>query len=190
MAGHDRGALKHAMTEAGWSDSEADQALFEWAETPFTPPVPRPGKILSVRDVFIYALITAALAVVAINLVEFAHRLIDRQFLETPQSVTNQLSMLIIFAPLFIVLQRREVRSLRADPARARSLARICTVYLVLFAAALVLLLELSFLVDAVLNDGLSKPFALKTLMVFVVGGRCVSGISATQYQIAGAQPA
>lgn len=170
MAGHDRGALKLAMLDAGWSDSEIDQALSEWAETPFTPPVPRPGKILSVRDIFIYALITVALAVVAINLVEFAHRLIDRAFLETSQSVTNPLSLLVIFAPLFVILQRREGRSRRADPARDRSLARICTVYLVLFVAASVLLLELSFLVNAVLNDGLSMPFALKTLVVFVVG--------------------
>ncbi|OSP54968.1 DUF5671 domain-containing protein [Pseudoruegeria sp. SK021] len=176
MAGHDRGALRTAMIDAGWSDSEVTEALGAWAETPFTPPVPRPGKILSARDMFTYALITVALAISVADIVLIAHRLIDYWLLDGRLRISYPLSSLIIFAPLFVVLQTRETRSRRADPARDRSLARVSTVYLVLFVAAMAQLSQLTVLVEAILASGLSLAVALKAAVVLVMGAAVFMG--------------
>lgn len=176
LAGHDRARLTDVMAQAGWSRGEIDEALSTFADIPFVPPVPRPGRILSARDIFVYALIAISLGTVAYNIVEIAHGMIDYWLLGIEPYLSWSIATLLVFAPFFVILQGLELRALRRGAARDRSLARISTVYLILLASALILLSQLVNALHSVLTGGLTTVFLLKALVVGAVGAAVFLG--------------
>lgn len=179
--GRSRAEIRAALSAAGWTDSEVAGALAAWAETDFTPPVPRPRPFVSAREAFTYGLMFVALAMTAWHLVTLSFALID---IFIPDVVADQdlglwrmramrfsIASLVVFLPLFLLLNQRTQRMTRSDPGQRRSLVRKWVSYVTLFLASMALLGDLIAVIYSLLNGDMTLRFAAKTLTVAVVAG-------------------
>lgn len=172
-AGHDRTEIAHRLRNAGWSAHEIDNALGQWAHDGFGLPVPRPQASQGARDAFLYALMFTALAVVLGFCVPLGFALID-SWLPDPADRTVRLAarmrwpiaVLIVFLPLFLILDRRMLRATRQDGAQRRSRARAVLGFLALFFAAITLLGDAISVVFTFLSGDLTLRFAAKSALV------------------------
>lgn len=176
IAGKDRASIRDALANSGWTRSEVDQAMDGWADTDFTPPVPRPQAVVSARDFFVYAVTFGALIFAASYLVVLLHQLIDIMFEGSPghwqrNSMRWSMSVLIVSTPLYLWLTLRERAKLAVDPALYRSSIRKWMIYLALLAAAATLLGDLVFVIFTFLKGDVTAQFLLKALAVAVVAG-------------------
>lgn len=176
IAGQDRSAIRVALENSGWTKSEIDQSLEGWAETEFTPPVPRPRTVVSARDFFIYALTFGLLIFAATYLVVLFIKLIDIMYDAGPghwqrNQIRWAMSVLIVSAPLYLWLTFRERAKLASDPALYRSAIRKWMIYLALLAASAVLLGDLVYVIFTFLKGDVTMQFLLKALAVCVVAG-------------------
>ena len=175
-AGKDRGEIEAALAQSGWSSNEVADALDAWADTAFSPPIPRPQATVSARDFFIYALTFGVLIFGAGHLVALFHALIDLMF-DGPNTYRpyNQIrwamSVLIVTAPTYLWLTVRERGKLAADPSLYRSAIRKWLIYITLLIAASVLLGDLVATIYALLNGDLTGQFVMKAAVVGAVAG-------------------
>lgn len=178
-AGRSRHDITSALSKAGWSTPEINDALGHWAEGDFTPPVPRPRPFVSAREAFLYGLMFVALAMVAWHLTALLFHLIDRWVPDVTDTNTYydrrdmrfSIASLIVFFPLFAVLNTRANRSIRANAGRRRSGVRKWFGYITLFLAAIVLLGDLIWVIYALLNGDLTLRFFAKAAVVAGVAG-------------------
>lgn len=179
MSGKSRAEIRDALTDAGWTEHETASAISAWADTGFTPPVPRPRAYVSARDAFFYALMFTALVMTTWNLTALAFTLYDiwlpdqlddRRFLSYNYSrIRWSIAALIVFAPLFLYLWNRGQKSMRTNPSEQRSVLRKVFVYLTLFIAATVLLGDLTALIYNFLNGDLVPRLLAKLVTLGVV---------------------
>jgi hypothetical protein len=178
-AGRTRKEIGDALGRAGWTPSETEAALSAWAETGFLPPVPRPRAYLSARDAFVYALMFLALATSAWNINALGFALIDLWLPDIDDfgsgwaawSVRWSISVLVVVFPLFVILDARERKAVRTDPARRRSAVRKWFGYTTLFLASLALLGDLIAVIYALLNGELTLRFLAKAALVALTAG-------------------
>lgn len=174
-AGKSRSEISDVLDRAGWSASEVRDALAGWADTAFSPPVPRPTATFSARDFFIYALTFAVLLLGAFNLVLVLQAIVDMAFSDDSYGVLGRIrwgvSVLIVTAPLYLWLTLRERRKLAQDPALYRSVMRKWLTYIALLLAALTLLGDLIATIYALLTGDLTAQFGIKALIVGIVAG-------------------
>lgn len=175
VAGKTRDEIATALTASGWALSEVQEALDAWAETPFSPPIPRPQSTVTARDFFIYALMFGVMIFGAFYLVQLFHALIDRAMDDVSFRSNNRIrwamAVLIVTAPMFFWLTFRERAKLAADPALYRSAVRKWMIYLTLLISAAVLLGDLVAVIYAFLNGDFTLQFLLKALVVGIVAG-------------------
>ncbi len=180
IAGRDRDEIARALSDAGWTDGEIADALGSWVAGSFAPPVPRPRPFLSAREAFLYGLMFVALAMTAWHLVSLSFNLINRWFPEPAElaqgfynlsAMRFSIASLVVFLPLFLVLNQRANTATRADPGKRRSLVRKWFGYITLFLASIALLGDLIAVVYAFLNGDLTLRFAAKSVVVAVVAG-------------------
>ncbi|ETX27423.1 DUF5671 domain-containing protein [Roseivivax isoporae] len=173
-AGHSRAEVAGALVAAGWSADEADKALEDWADGPFPMPVPRPRPSVSAREAFVYGLMFTALAVLVIQALSLGFALTDL-WLGPEESdpfgfgswrVRGAVASLVVFAPLFVLLDRRVARAARADRSIGRSAVRDWLSHVALYAAAITLLADLISVLTAVLGGGLTLVFLVKSALV------------------------
>jgi hypothetical protein len=178
-AGRTRDEIAGALSAAGWSAAEIDAALASWAQGPFSPPVPRPRAYVSAAEAFLYGLIFVALAMTAWHLTALLFQLVDRWVPdpgETVRALDNDgmrlsIAFLVVFFPVFLLLNWRAERASRADPGKRRSAVRKWFSYVTLFLAALGLLGDLIAVIYAFLSGELTLRFALKAASVAAVAG-------------------
>lgn len=175
VAGKTRGQISQALTTSGWAASEVREALDAWAETPFSPPIPRPQTTVSARDFFVYTLTFGVMIFGAVCVVQLFHALIDVWMNDSQYRASSRIrwamAVLIVTTPVFIWLTFRERAKLAADPALYRSAIRKWLIYLTLLASAAVLLGDLIAVVYAFLSGDFTVQFLLKALVVAVVAG-------------------
>ena len=180
IAGRTRNEIAHAMETAGWSESEIRAAIGEWAEVEFDPPVPRPLGYVSAREAFGYGLMFSALAMTAWHLTALSFGLIDLWLPDpvSPQNASRQMedirwsvSSLIVFAPLFVLLNLHAQKAVRSDPGKRRSAVRKWVGYIILFLASISLLGDLIWVIYALLNGELTARVLAKAVVVAVVAG-------------------
>lgn len=175
-AGKDRGEIKSALAQSGWSSNEVAEALGAWADTPFAPPIPRPQAMVSARDFFIYALTFGVLIFGAGHLISLFHALIDLMYNGPDRyrpygQIRWAMAVLIVTAPTYLWLTIRERGKLAADPSLYRSAIRKWLIYITLLIAASVLLVDLVATIYALLNGDLSVQFLMKTAVIAGVAG-------------------
>lgn len=175
-AGKSRDEIAQALAASGWTPSEVSDALGAYAETPFSPPVPRPQNMVSARDFFVYTLTFGLMVFGAIYLVLLCHALIDlamddKKNYWSTRNIRWSMAALIVSTPVFIWLTVRERAKLAADPALYRSAIRKWLIYLTLLVSATVMLGDLMAVIYAFLNGDFTLQFMAKALVVAAVAG-------------------
>lgn len=168
--GVSRPEIRDALTAAGWSSREANDALASFAEVSFPVPVPKPVRNTDAREVFLYGLLFVALILTAFHLGWLIFRLIEHAF-PLPRDVMSlregtrwPIAVLVVALPLFLYISRVVNRDVRWDPSRRGSKHRIQMMYLTLFVCASVVVAVLAALVYTFLGDALTPRFILKSL--------------------------
>lgn len=179
--GQNSESIRQTLIAAGWPESEARQALDGWALVPDMPPVPRPRPYVSAREALVFGLLFLSLAVVCWHICALGFNLIERVLPDadlSPHRTTGAVrwgtAALLTFVPLFLWLDRRvrridgriEGRRHGDGPVRDRSLVRRWLASVTLFAAALVLLIDLAITIYTLLSGELTLRFALKAVLV------------------------
>lgn len=178
-AGRSRDDISAALEQAGWSPPEIRDALGNWAEGEFSPPVPRPRPFVSAREAFLYGLMFVALAMTAWHLSTLLMYLIDQWIPDlhekysyySKRDMRFSIASLIVFFPLFAMLNVRANRSIKANAGRRRSGVRKWFGYITLFLAAIALLGDLIYVIYALLNGDLTARFIAKAAVVAGVAG-------------------
>ncbi|TCM84617.1 DUF5671 domain-containing protein [Rhodovulum steppense] len=178
-AGRSRAEIAAALRAAGWTETETAEALGAWAEGDFLPPVPRPRPYLSAREAFVYGLMFLALAMTTWHVTALGFRLIDRWIpsLTDPATYSSadairwSIASLVVFFPLFLILNERTARAARRNQGLRRSAARRWFGHLTLFLATLALLGDLIAVIYAALGGDLTLRFLAKAGLVAVTAG-------------------
>lgn len=176
--GADPTAIRAALSGAGWSPPEIDEALAGWSAAPGLPPVPHPRPYASAQEALLYGLLFLSLGVIAWHLCELGIALIDMLIRDGSagygyggSSERWSIAALIGFTPLFLVLNRRIQRLARGDAGRRRSLVRQWFASLTLMVAAVVFMGDAIYLIYTFLNGDLTLRFLLKAGLVAAVAG-------------------
>jgi len=176
-----RAAIRERLIEAGWRAEEVESALAGFAEADFPVPVPRRRPYLSAREAFLYLVLFATLYITAFNtgLVLFA--IVDRWLPDAAQrddaarwaieAARNGTAGLVIAFPIFLFVAALIGRAMAREPEKRGSKVRKWLTYITLFVAALVLIGDLTFLVQRLLSGELPTRVLVKTLVVFAIAG-------------------
>ncbi|MCL7714244.1 DUF5671 domain-containing protein [Stenotrophomonas mori] len=181
MRGHPRDQVRQALLDAGWSAEQIQGVLDGWAEGAFALPVPRPRASLSAREAFLYLLLFSALYFSAWNLGSLLFALLERllpdpadaqwQAMRLNASMRWSVSALLIAFPVFALLARHLAQDVARHPIKRLSPIRRWLTYLTLFAAAAILIGDLTVLVYNLLGGELSLRFLLKVGVVAAITG-------------------
>ena len=176
-----RTAIRERLLEAGWRAEEVESALAGFAEADFPVPVPRRRPYLSAREAFLYLVLFATLYITAFNLGLVLFAIVDHWLPDAMQNdyaarwaieaVRNGIAGLVIAFPIFLFLSTLIGRAMTREPEKRGSKVRKWLTYITLFVAALVLIGDLTFLVQKLLSGELPARVLWKTLVVFVIAG-------------------
>lgn len=181
-AGATRDAIVQSLAEAGWSPTQIRDVLDRFTgATVAGVAVPRPKASSKARDAFVYGGMFAALFVSAWALGAISFSVVDVVLGQTELALFRlirwPLSVAIVSAPAFLLLDRLVDQETVEDPNRKMSDVRRTLTYFTLFVSALVLLGVTAGLIYSLLGGELALSFALKSL---VVGG--ISGYGFVHY--------
>lgn len=175
--GIERDEIARALRSAGWPQDEIAAALGAFAEVDFPFPVPKPKPHVSARETFIHLVLFFSLYACLWAFVSIIFAFIDRSLPDPlhageglAETIRNEISTLIVFFPLFLLMFRYAERN-RADPARRDSKVRRWIVFLTLTIAAMIFAGDLVALVQSVLSGELTSRFFFKILTVALVAG-------------------
>lgn len=178
-SGHDPHAIGTALRAGGWSEREVSEALSGWL--PAQPgldrlPVPRPRPYVSARDAVLYGLLFIALGNVAWGIGSLGLQVIDGLIADPAdfyrgRSYSSQWSIasLIVFTPVFLVLNHRVMRRTVADGGRSRSLVRKWFASITVIIATLTLLGDAVTVIYAFLSGDLTLRFLAKAVWVAIL---------------------
>lgn len=182
-SGNGRVQISDALKGAGWAPNEIAEALNAWADSEFELPVPRPRPYVSAREAFFYGLMFTALAMTAWHLTSLLFNLIDRWFPDPVEMVNDYLigyrnqsmrwsiSALVVFAPLFFILNSNTTRATKNDPGKKRSTVRKWFSYITLFLTVISLLVDGIWVIYSFLNGDLGIRVISKALIVLIIAG-------------------
>jgi hypothetical protein len=176
-----RTAIRERLLEAGWRPEEVETALRAFAEADFPVPVPRRRPYLSAREAFLYLVLFVTLYIVAFNtgLVLFA--VLDLRLTDAADGASaargavvamrNGIAALVIGFPIFLWVSALVGRALAREPENRGSKIRKWLTYVTLFLAALVLIGDLTFVVQRLLSGELPLRTLLKAVVVLAIAG-------------------
>lgn len=179
--GGTRDAIDSALTAAGWPAEQIRSALNVYADVDFPVPVPKPRPYLSAREAFLYLTLFTTLYLSAYHLGSLLFRLIEQAW---PDPADNEFMVMrleasmrwstasvIIAFPVFLFLVRYLGRELARSPAKRLSAVRRWLTYLTLFVAAVVLIVDMTTLVNNALGGELTLRFLLKVAVAAIIAG-------------------
>ena len=183
--GISRSQIEAALRSAGWSAEQTTDGLDAFADLGLPLPVPRPKPYFSAREAFLYLTLFATLYVSAYNLGTLLFEFINRAFPDPLEHTRNwgdykiwsdvqirwAVSSLITAFPVFLYVSGVIARLLRKDPSKRDSRVRKWLTYVTLFLAALVVVGDLTALINGVLGGELTTRFVLKVLTVAAIAG-------------------
>jgi hypothetical protein len=179
--GESKQAIDAALAAAGWPAEQIRSALNVYADVGFPVPVPRPRPYLSAREAFLYLTLFTTLYLAAYHLGSLLFRLIEQAWpdpadaeyvvMNLAASIRWSTASVIIAFPVFLFIARHLGKELARSPAKRLSAIRRWLTYLTLFVAAVVLIADMTTLVNNVLGGELTLRFLLKVLVAAVIAG-------------------
>ena len=179
--GESKESIEAALVSAGWPMEQIRSALDAYADVGFPVPVPRPRPYLSAREAFLYLTLFTALYLTAFHLGSLLFKLIEQAWPDPADSeyvvrnLTDSIrwstASVIIAFPVFLFVARYLGKELARSPVKRLSAVRRWLTYLTLFIAAVVLIVDMTTLVNNVLGGELTLRFVLKVVAAAVISG-------------------
>lgn len=181
--GEKRERIAAALTAAGWTGKEIDNALDDYADTDIGLAVPKPRPYVSAREAFLYLVLFILLGVVAWNLGSLLFALIDTAIPDELEQqydyfwggrdmqIRSAIAGLVVGTPLFAWLALHIRKQRRTNPAMQRSRVRKWLTYIALIIASCTLIGDAISLVYSFLAGELSTRLLLKLLVVAILAG-------------------
>ena len=179
--GESKDAIEAALVSAGWPAEQIRGGLNVYADVTFPVPVPKPRPYLSAREAFLYLTLFTTLYLAAYHLGSLLFKLIEQALPDAADSeyVVRNLAdsirwstaSVIIAFPVFLLVARYLDKELARSPAKRLSAVRRWLTYLTLFVAAVVLIVDMTTLVNNVLGGELTLRFVLKVVVAAVIAG-------------------
>jgi hypothetical protein len=174
-------ALVPLLKQNGWSERRVYRSLSSYyaALLGIAPPS-RGGRAIDARDAFLYLLNFITLGFWVIALGELFTTLIDRRFPDPAEGnygsdllnqVAWQLATIIVAFPCFLLIGRLIAGEIARRPEAADSGIRAWLTYLALVIAAVCVLTDAIWVLDAFLTGALTIRFVLDSLVVIGLGG-------------------
>lgn len=175
-SGHDQVRIGAALQEAGWSEREVSDALEGWVETRQGLLAPRPRPVVSARDFLFYGVLFGTLFLSGIYTVLLGFAGIDLWIGDENSEWLYRrfrtfVAAVVVFAPVFLWLNRIDQKERAKDPARHRSAIRKWLAAVLLLIAAVTFLGDLVWVISRMLNGDLLLETLLKGLVVGIVSG-------------------
>ena len=179
LAGRSREEIRRSLRQAGWSNTEINDALAQYARIDFSPPIPAPRPQLTARDVFLYAVQFTALAYTAFYLIGLVHAMLDlwmpdaADFPDVELRATMRMrwaiATLVVAAPVYLWMSRFIHNRVEKDARSRRSLVRKYLTYTTLFVTAMIFMGDATYLVYGFLEGSATLRFVLKAATVGIV---------------------
>ncbi len=175
QSGHAPQELRAALSDAGWSAREIDEALAGWADGGLRLPVPRPRPYVSAREAMIYGLMFVTLLTLTWHLVQIGFALVDLWLPLEPHGPYGpylplwSIATMLVMGPLFLWLYQSTERSEARNPAQRRSLIRKWFGALALSLSVLVLLGAAITVVYGALSAEINLAILARTGVVVIV---------------------
>lgn len=179
LAGRSREDIRDVLGQAEWSDNEINNALAEFSEIEFSPPVPRPRPQLTARDAFIYAILFTALAFAAVYLINLVNAILDIKLRDPGDHQYFQryaisrlrwsIAILLVSMPVYIWMTYYTSRRIEKDETYRRSLVRKWLTYVALFVAAGAFFGDATYVIYELLKGETTLRFLLKAATVAIV---------------------
>ncbi len=176
-----RPAIREQLLAAGWRPEEVESALAAFADVDFPVPVPRRRPYLSAREAFLYLVLFATLYITAFNLGLVLFSCLDRWLPDAMardyarraavEGIRGGIAGLVIAFPIFLFVSTLIGRAVAREPETRGSKVRKWLTYVTLFVAALVIIGDLTFLVQRLLSGELPARVLWKTLVVLAIAG-------------------
>lgn len=178
LKGMKRPRIRSALATAGWTESEIEAALAVWmVQDDGAGVVPRPIRSSAARDGFFYALLFVVFAMVAGNALTLLLGQID-YWLPDPDAQLRgyglsalrwSMAALIVFVPVFWLLNRTDARANAADPARKHGAMRRWLSAIAMLVAVITLLGDALYLIYTWLDGQMTLRFLAKSAIVAVI---------------------
>jgi hypothetical protein len=180
--GVEDGFLVALLRQNGWSERSVYQAFSVYYESRLGMPLPtRGGRIEYAGDAFLYLLQFISLGFWAFAVGHLFYVLIDRRFPSSldynfysssfRQAVSYELATILIAFPVFFFVGRAIVAGLAKRPETAESGVRKWLTYIALVIAAVILLADGIWFLQAFLHGDLTTRFILKSLVLASIAG-------------------
>ena len=176
-----RDEIRGALSQADWSDEEAEAALRSFAAVDFPIAVPRPRPSLEAREAFQYLVLFGTLYLGAFSLGSLFFQFINLAFpdplwsqAETeaiPEAIRWAVASLVVATPVFLYAARAISREIAVSPLKRTSPVRRWLTYLTLAIAAGVLIGDSTNLVYSLLGGEVTARFLLKALTIGSIAG-------------------
>jgi hypothetical protein len=173
-------ALVPLLRQNGWSERRVYETLSAYYGTLLGIRLPsRSGPAENAQDAFLYLLNFITLAFWTTALGQIFYTLIERSFPDATAYMSGalidriawQLATVIVAFPIFALINRLIERSLRRRPDLLDSPVRSWLTYIALVGAALVVLADGIWFVEAWLRGNLTIHFLLDSVVLLVIGG-------------------
>ena len=173
-AGMSTDDIRPSLKAADWTEPEIDAAVAGWMMSQTGGPIPRPVRSTAARDALFYALLFVVFGMVAGNTLTLIFAQINL-WLPDPDAAHTygrlaglrwSMAALIVFAPVFWWLDRKDRRASAADPARKHGSVRRWLSAIAMLIAVITLLGDALFLIYSWLDGQITLRFLVKSATV------------------------
>lgn len=178
-AGRSADDIRRSLTSADWTDTEINAALAGWQYQDGAGAVPRPIRSTAARDALFYCLLFVVFGMVVGSTLTLLFAQINIWLPEPGAAEAYgrlsglrwSMAALLVFVPVFWVLDRKDRRATAADPARWHGTVRRWLSALAMLVATITLLGDALFLIYSWLDGQITLRFLVKSATVAVIAG-------------------
>jgi hypothetical protein len=177
QSGQSKDDIAKALRSADWTETEIDAALAGWLHQDGKQAVPRPMRSTAARDALFYSLLFVVFGMVVGSTLILLFAQINIWLPEPGEPAAYgrlsglrwSMAALIVFVPVFFVLDRKDRKATDADPARRHGTVRRWLSALAMLVATITLLGDALYLIYSWLDGQITLRFLLKSATVACV---------------------
>lgn len=197
QSGQSQGDIANSLRAADWTDTEIDAALAGWLSLDGADAVPRPMRSTAARDALFYSLLFVVFGMVVGSTLTLLFAQVNILLPEPSESSTyGQLSglrwsmaALIVFAPVFWTLDRKDRKATATDRARTHGTVRRWLSALAMLVATITLLGDALYLIYSWLDGQITLRFLIKSATVALIAGVVLAYFGETRKMPTGKVP-